>query len=190
MGGMELSSAKLARRERILDATQHLASRHGFRATSMEAIAREAGLAKATVYAYFKDKEAAFVAVAERMAIKMTEAVNLELARNGTLRERVSAALIAKHRLVHDAVRTSTHAREIFAAGNRLTGGLFGETDDAIKKRLADELAETTTEQEAMAIARVLFASAQGVANSAPDFKTATVDIQRLVTGVVPSHRS
>ncbi|MGE3845842.1 MAG: TetR/AcrR family transcriptional regulator, partial [Gammaproteobacteria bacterium] len=49
-----------ARRERLVVAAETLFSRHGLRAVTMAAIAAEAGLAKATVYAYFPDKEALF----------------------------------------------------------------------------------------------------------------------------------
>ncbi len=182
-----LSDAKLARRARILDAAQHLATRHGFRATTMEAIAHEAGLAKATIYAYFKDKEAAFVGVAERLAGDMVDAVTHELAKKGPPTERISAALIAKHSIVHDLVRTSPHATEIFGASNRLTGKLFANTDARIKTHLAKVLADTATRQNADAIARLLFASAQGIANSAPNFEIAISDIHRLVNAVVPS---
>lgn len=47
-----------ARRTQILEAAVRLWLRHGFDATAVEAIAREAGLAKGTVYLYFPSKEA------------------------------------------------------------------------------------------------------------------------------------
>jgi AcrR family transcriptional regulator len=47
-----------ARRSQILEAALRLWLRHGFDATAVDAIAREAGLAKGTVYLYFPSKEA------------------------------------------------------------------------------------------------------------------------------------
>jgi AcrR family transcriptional regulator len=47
-----------SRRSQILEAAVRLWLRAGFDATSVEAVAREAGLAKGTVYLYFPSKEA------------------------------------------------------------------------------------------------------------------------------------
>jgi AcrR family transcriptional regulator len=47
-----------ARRDQILQAAIRLWLRRGFEATSVEAIAREAGLGKGTVYLYFATKDA------------------------------------------------------------------------------------------------------------------------------------
>ena len=44
-------------REAILDATDRLFERYGFRKTTIEDIAQEAGVSRGTVYLYFKNKE-------------------------------------------------------------------------------------------------------------------------------------
>ena len=51
------------KREAILEAAQGLFLTHGLRGTAMEAIARDAGIAKPTLYAYFPDKGAIFAAL-------------------------------------------------------------------------------------------------------------------------------
>ncbi|MBL8658678.1 MAG: TetR/AcrR family transcriptional regulator [Rhodospirillales bacterium] len=48
---------------RILDAAREMFLAHGFGATSMDALARCAGVSKATIYAYFDGKEALFAAL-------------------------------------------------------------------------------------------------------------------------------
>jgi AcrR family transcriptional regulator len=50
------------KREQILKAAAELFMSQGFGATSMDAVAREAGVSKATVYAHFQGKEALFAA--------------------------------------------------------------------------------------------------------------------------------
>lgn len=45
------------RREQVLDATLHLIAEHGFSGVSMEAVAREVGVAKTVVYDAFANKE-------------------------------------------------------------------------------------------------------------------------------------
>lgn len=49
-----------AKRAKILKAAGTVLERHGFAGTTIEAIAREAGVDRATVYYYFKDKGAIF----------------------------------------------------------------------------------------------------------------------------------
>ena len=45
-------------RDRILDAAERLLARFGYKKTTMEDIAREAGLGKRTLYLHFASKEA------------------------------------------------------------------------------------------------------------------------------------
>jgi len=50
----------LAKRQAILDAAKNLFIRKGYAATSMDAVAAEAGVSKLTVYSHFTDKETLF----------------------------------------------------------------------------------------------------------------------------------
>ena len=54
------------KQEAILDAGYHLFGMRGFYETKMSEIAEEAGIAKGTIYLYFKNKEALFTAVTRR----------------------------------------------------------------------------------------------------------------------------
>ncbi|MFT5435303.1 MAG: AcrR family transcriptional regulator, partial [Myxococcota bacterium] len=51
---------KAARRQQILDAALHLFASTEYSSLTMSGVAREAGLAKGTVYLYFSGKEALF----------------------------------------------------------------------------------------------------------------------------------
>lgn len=53
-------------KQAILDAAQELLARHGYAGLSMRELAIESGLAKATIYHYFQDKEEIFRQVLER----------------------------------------------------------------------------------------------------------------------------
>src|SRR6516165_2404861 len=101
-----------ARLKRIIRAAEELFKRVGFRAVTMEAVAQEASVAKATLYGYFKNKDALYLAVCARMARLLTRAVEEALAmRNLALDERLARAVIAKHRMVFTLVRGSPHAK-------------------------------------------------------------------------------
>src|SRR5580692_11026068 len=55
------------KRDRILDAAQSLFVRYGVKRTSIDEVAREAGVAKGTVYLSFKSKAELFAAIADRL---------------------------------------------------------------------------------------------------------------------------
>jgi TetR/AcrR family transcriptional repressor of mexJK operon len=58
-----------AKRNAIHAAAQGLFLRHGFAGTSMDAIALAANVSKQTLYRYYQNKEALFVAVLEQLAL-------------------------------------------------------------------------------------------------------------------------
>ena len=62
MGEVLVTPSKQA----ILDAAQKLLAQHGYAGLSMRDLANECGLAKATIYHYFRDKEEIFLSVLER----------------------------------------------------------------------------------------------------------------------------
>jgi AcrR family transcriptional regulator len=63
---MAVSSTKSDRRERLLDSAASLFFRWGFDKTSVDDIAREAGISKGAVYLEFPNKDALFKAVVHR----------------------------------------------------------------------------------------------------------------------------
>ncbi len=77
------------RHREILEAARRIFARLGYAATNVEEIAKEAGMAKGTVYLYFKSKEDVF---AEVLASNMESLVN-------TMIEDMSAAKTFEHRL-------------------------------------------------------------------------------------------
>jgi TetR/AcrR family transcriptional repressor of mexJK operon len=67
------ASGKPARgkREAVVEAAAKLFLHEGFGTTSMDAIAQEAGVSKATVYSYFKSKESLFAEIMEDLCRKI-----------------------------------------------------------------------------------------------------------------------
>jgi AcrR family transcriptional regulator len=58
---------KLQRQEEILKAAFDVFSAHGYEATRIDDVARQAGIAKGTIYLYFRDKELLFQAVVRNL---------------------------------------------------------------------------------------------------------------------------
>ena len=86
------------KREVILASAQTLFLKHGLRGTSMEAIAREAGIAKPTLYAYFPDKAAIFSMLLEQLIATWRQDFLTALRGEGDVIKRVGAALTAKYK--------------------------------------------------------------------------------------------
>ena len=65
-GAMEESPKRLERAQRILDAAAELVQRWGYKKTTVDDIARQAGVAKGTIYLHWKTREALFEALLTR----------------------------------------------------------------------------------------------------------------------------
>jgi len=113
-----------ARYKRAIRTAEELFKKVGFRAVTMELVAREANVAKATLYSYFKNKDELFLAVCARMARLLRGAVEQALMKpDAPLDARVADAVIAKHRPIFALVRGSPHAAELFSYTHSMAGG-------------------------------------------------------------------
>src|SRR5688572_10876856 len=88
------------RRGRILDAARYLVLLQGLRATTMEAIARKAGVAKPTLYSYFSDKDAVFQGILEELTAAVLNGFFAALHGEGDAVTRVGSALAAKYKTI------------------------------------------------------------------------------------------
>lgn len=70
----------LATRHRLLDAAEHLFQARGVSRTSLQDIARRAGVTRGAVYWHFKDKADLFNAMMERVTLPMEESFHHEAA--------------------------------------------------------------------------------------------------------------
>ena len=174
-----LSPLKAARFDKLLDAAETVFLRDGLRGATIEGIAAAAGMSKVTVYGYLKDKDAAFAAVARRLAERIESAFMVALDAPGPIQERAIAAITGKHDAVHDLVRTSGHAAELLAARSQVRE-FIAEADQRMIERLSVLLNDAQA-------ARILFAGALGIANTAATKLETQGDIKRLVFSVLRS---
>ncbi len=172
-----LSPLRAQRRQRVLDAAEATFLRDGLRGATMEGIAAAAGLSKVTLYSYFRDKEAAFAAVAQRLAGRLRAAFDQALAGTGDPASRITAALSAKHAAVAALLAGSPHLRELLAARANVAE-IFGDLD----RSMTDAITALTGDAQA---ARIVFDGAAGLADAAPASPTLAADIARLVQAVV-----
>ncbi len=155
------------KRRRIVEAAWRLALKSGLRATTMEALAREAGIAKATLYAHFPDKDAVFDGVIAELLIELAAAFDRGLSGEGAVAARVGAALAGKYGVITRAVEGSPHAAEILDAHHRYAPR-FAAFDRRAEREIAAALAKAGA-AESETLARIVIGAAGGAARALAD---------------------
>ena len=163
------------KRERILAAATDHFTAFGYRKTSIEDVARAAGVAKGTVYLYYRSKpELLFHAVAreKRRYLEQLEPLwRRELAPRERLREMIRQGLIM-HREMPLVTRLTGGDRELALAMEEIDTAVLsriGELQREITVRLIDEATGgTLTEAELGARAEVLLHAVFAVVTAAP----------------------
>lgn len=163
-GGVEKAGEK---RRRTVEAARYLILRHGLRGTTMEAIAREARIAKPTLYAQFADKDAVFAAIVDSLLDELLEAFHAGMAGDGDLAERIGDALAGQFAALNRALAGSPHATELMGE-HRRAGEKFREKDDEAHQALATALAKAGV-KHATDLAHIVMAASYGLALKARD---------------------
>lgn len=125
------------KRETIIDAAFDLFRHYGYRRTSMEDIARAAGVAKGTLYLYFASKEELFEAIARMLAARMLEAIREATACDQPLEEQFLGVLDAKLGAVWRWIYSSPHAAELLDPQHQLPDDVFEEVDATFRSIIA-----------------------------------------------------
>ena len=176
------------KRRRIVEAARFLVLRNGLRGTTMEAIAREARIAKPTLYAQFADKDAVFVAIVDTMMDDLLAAYDSGMQGGGDISERVGNALAGQYVTLARALAGSPHASELMSEHKR-AGIKFREKDLRAEREIADALRAGGAAEPEM-LAKVIFAAASGVALTLGDEAAMTTGIKlmcrRMIDGALP----
>jgi AcrR family transcriptional regulator len=159
-------AAAEGRREAILVAASGLILKHGLRGTSMEAIAKAAGIAKPTLYAYFPDKAAVFGVLVEQLIAEWRGEFIAALRGEGGVAERVGAALTAKHKAALRLLAGSPHAAELYGEHDRSAAPQFARLEAELAGALEAELAAAGV-MRARLVTQVLLAASYGIGRKA-----------------------
>ena len=150
------------KRRRILDAARLLFVRDGLRGTTMEALARAAGVAKPTLYGYFSDKDAVFTALLDDLSDALTAAFEAGMAGPGTVAQRIGAALAGKYGVIAAVVESSPFAEELYATHSRFSLR-FRALDAEMSETMVEALRQAGV-REPVELNRLVQAAAYGVA--------------------------
>jgi len=157
--------------------------RNGLRGTTMEAIAREAGIAKPTLYAQFADKQAVFGALLEQLVADKHAAFDAALASEGEPVERIGRALVAKFGVISAAIGGSAHVDELFAAHHK-GAELFARSNRHVAETLTSLLEQGGVEAPER-LALLLLAAAKGVAEAGITAASLSDDLMLLSRRIV-----
>jgi AcrR family transcriptional regulator len=155
------------RRNRIVDAARHLILKNGLKGTTMEAIAREARIAKPTLYAYFPDKDAVYGAIIAALTEELREAFHAAIAGPGDAASRIGNALSAKYQIITDLLAGSPHAGELYSDEDRHVKAQL----QIIEKEMAEAVIATLAEagvSDPEALGRLVQAGTFGIGRKYP----------------------
>lgn len=154
------------KRETILRTAGELFLKHGLRGTSMEAIARAAGIAKPTLYVYFPDKSAVFLALVDMLIAGWRIEFLTALRGEGDIIARVGAALTAKYKAAMRLLQGSPHAAELYGEHDRLAAQQFRSYDAELMAALEAELTAAKVQRPRL-VTQLILAASYGVGHKA-----------------------
>ncbi|KPP92021.1 MAG: TetR family transcriptional regulator [Rhodobacteraceae bacterium HLUCCA08] len=115
------------RRAAILDAAWTAFARYGFRKTSMEDIARGAGLSRPALYQYYRNKEDIFRSLAAHYIARSVQDVERELAADRPVPEALAEAFARQGEAIAEVLLTSPHGHELLDIGNATSADIVAE---------------------------------------------------------------
>lgn len=197
-----LPTAQACRSDRIVDAARTLFSRYGYRRTSMDDIARESAVAKATVYAHFKGKEDVFRTVMARTRQTIDECCDAAVDMQAPFRDRLFAMFDGYYGTVITLMGNTEHWEELGATINTLDADNMRAFEHAYVTRLAGlltsaemageiTLARTGMSTEALAatLGRAAYGCKAGTVPSLPEMQQRLGNIADLTAAAVAVQR-
>jgi TetR/AcrR family transcriptional regulator, regulator of autoinduction and epiphytic fitness len=166
-----------ARRAVILDAALRVFGQYGYRRTSMDDIAHQAGIGKGTIYLSFASKDEVFQALAQRLAQQMLAGAEAASRQPATTADKLAAMHAAWFGTYTDTIRRSPHAADLLDAKHQLSADLAADTASRYKRLVRDVLTQATATGELDlepagltpgTAADLLIASARGLESSTP----------------------
>jgi AcrR family transcriptional regulator len=183
------SMSDMGPRRAVLDAALRLFGRYGFQRASMADIAREAGIARATLYLKFNDKRAVFDTLAALTVTDALAAAEAAWKADAPLAENLAATLIAKDEGFHRLINATPHGAELLEVDAELTRAHVAHLDQAfaaLLTRRAEEAggADLSAFEGAEGFGRFLATTAAGLKHELRDeaaWRRAVARLARVV---------
>jgi AcrR family transcriptional regulator len=146
---MVVSAAKkVDRRGSILDAAVSCFARYGYRRTTMDEVAREAGISRAALYLYFENKESLFRAISASIDEKLLASAEAAATRPGSLEQRLTGVFDAKISEVFELLADTEHGAELLDENNRICGDISTDCKERFQAILVKVLLDAEQADE------------------------------------------
>ena len=123
---------------------------YGYRKTSMEDIARELGISRASLYSYFENKDEIFRSVSLHLHEEALTAAEKSLAgewSSENASEKFVTALLARHLRFHEEQFQSSHATELQDEYSRLCGDVVIQSNMTFQMLLSRALNQVSQDK-------------------------------------------
>ncbi len=133
-------SSSYARQQAILNAAFGAFATYGHRKTSMDDIARAAGMSRPALYLHYRNKNDIFRSLAQYYYDQATEAVAVALGDSGAVAEVLGGAFAAQGGDVFEVMLTSPHGLELLDATNATASDIVQTGEAELRTIYADWL--------------------------------------------------
>lgn len=185
---MSIHLSQDERQNLILNAALAVFGRYGFKRTSMEDIAREAGISRAALYLRFENKFAIFTALALAMGEQACAAAEAAWPDEVAFPQGLADSACALHVPFWQIVKGMPHGRELVEADEKVTGEVTAAVNAryaSLIEARAQTLAASASGGDKAALAHMIVASLNGLKQSATTEASLIASIQtfaRLVS--------
>lgn len=158
------------RRAAILAASMEICARYGFRKTSMEDIARTAGMSRPALYQYYPNKEAIFRAGVEAMFEAKVAGLRVSLSAEGDPTAVLTDAVLRDMGSMMQGVLNSPHGEEIMLASKSVAQDVIEAGSAEIIEILANFFARHGAE-DPRGLAETFDVAKIGLAEGVPSYE-------------------
>ena len=132
-----MSESSNDKRLKVLEAAQTAFSRYGFKRTSMDDIAKLAGMSRPALYLLFRNKQDVFRSLSEHLQVTALEAAEAALATDKPFVDRLYDAVLVKEEMLFRVVSDSPHGEELFDANTEIAADITERTLTRFQQSLA-----------------------------------------------------
>lgn len=140
-------------RKAVIAAALELFASAGFRRTSIEDLARHAGVSRPTVYAHFESKEDIFRTLVRDLHEQHLDAMEAAIESDGTLADRLYHSLVARFSGFIELASSSPFAAELLDEGSKICGDIIADARTRTL-RLLRRLLEDSEERDELDLDR------------------------------------
>ncbi|GAA6200354.1 helix-turn-helix domain-containing protein [Aquicoccus sp. SU-CL01552] len=160
----------------ILASSWRAFATYGFRKTSMEDIARGAGMSRPALYLHYRNKDDIYRHLVRQYYDDAAAAVEAALAGDGPVTERLAAAFAAQGGAAVEAMLTSPHGMELLDAGQSAAAEIIRQGEARLASvyaawlEAAAQAGMIRLPGPAPTVAATLAAALKGLKMTAPDY--------------------